>query len=114
MVLRATDSEWPPLPIVGGHSPKRAWDIIDHPDEVRRVLERIRRTARFDVYRCADLYDLAYPGYGGDADYYLSKGRVGKVLYLGVGTGRIFTRIAQLNPEAIGLDTSGEMIDWLM
>ena len=93
-------------------SPKR-WDQIEDPVEVRRILGRIQATTRYDVYQCAELYELAYPGYEGDADYYLKKGGRGRVLYLGVGTGRIFSRLARENPEAIGIDNSPEMLGLL-
>ncbi len=94
------------------HSPKR-WEQIENPEEVRRVLDRIRGATRFDVYRCAEQYELAYPGYEGDLPYYLEKGKSGRVLYLGVGTGRIFGKLAEKNPAAVGLDNSPEMLEML-
>jgi len=65
------------------------------------------------VWHCAEQYELAYPGYEGDRDYYLEKGKNGRVLYLGVGTGRIFGKMAEQNPAAVGLDSSPEMLDLL-
>jgi len=96
-----------------GHSPKHAWGVIEDPAAVQEVLDRVRRAGRFDVYRCPDLYDLAYPGYPGDAAYYLQNGRTGSVLYLGVGTGRLFAPLADANPEAVGLEASADMLDHL-
>lgn len=90
-------------------SPK-GWDQIEDQREVQQVLSHIRATARYDVYQCAELYELAYPGYQGDLDYYLDRGRVGHVLYLGVGTGRIFSRLARENPQALGIDNSPQML----
>jgi SAM-dependent methyltransferase len=97
---------------VAGQSPK-GWDQIEQPSEVHRVLDRIRAATRYDVYQCAELYESAYPGYEGDAEYYLEKGKDGRVLYLGVGTGRIFSRLAGRNPHAVGIDNSPEMLELL-
>jgi SAM-dependent methyltransferase len=91
----------------------RGWEQLEDPDEVRRVLSEIRGIPPRDVFSCAELYDLAYPGYDGDADFYLERGRRGRVLYLGVGTGRIFSRLARENPDAVGLDSSPEMLELL-
>jgi len=96
------------------HSLKNSWEQIENQQEVARVLERIQWATKSDVYKCASLYDLAYPGYEGDKDYYLEKGKEGKVLYLGIGTGRIFAPLAEANPDAVGLDISPEMIDLLL
>ena len=54
------------------HSPKE-WDQIEDPEEVKLVLDRLRQATRFDVYSCAELYDLAYPGYRGDTGYYADR-----------------------------------------
>ncbi|MFA6038708.1 MAG: methyltransferase domain-containing protein [Candidatus Peribacteraceae bacterium] len=91
----------------------REWGQIEDPGEVQRVLDRIQATTHLDVYKCAELYELAYPGYEGDLDYYLEKGVNGHVLYLGVGAGRIFSHLAQENPDAIGIDNSPEMLELL-
>lgn len=55
------------------------------------------------------MYELAYPGYPGDASFYIARGRSGRVLYLGVGTGRIFGPLANLNQNAFGVESSEEM-----
>ena len=93
-------------------SPK-GWDQIEDQTEVERVLDHLRATKRYDVYQCAELYELAYPGYQGDLDYYLDKAKTGRALYLGVGAGRIFAPLAQENPEAIGVELSPQMLDLL-
>lgn len=87
-----------------------AWDQIGDPERVREVIARLEQVQRLDVYAAAELYDLAYPGYAGDSDYYLDKGRCGRVLYLGVGTGRIFAPLATLNPQAMGIDNAAPML----
>jgi SAM-dependent methyltransferase len=99
---------------IHSHPLKNSWEQIERQDEVARVLERIQWATRFDVYKCASLYDVAYPGYEGDKDYYLEKGKEGDVLYLGVGTGRVFADLAKKNPRAVGLDISPEMLDLLI
>lgn len=97
---------------IPSHSPK-GWEQIEDPTEVARVLEKIRSTTRYEVWHCAEQYEIAYPGYEGDKQYYLEKGREGRVLYLGVGTGRIFGEMARQNPGALGMDSSPEMIELL-
>ncbi|MDD5750913.1 MAG: class I SAM-dependent methyltransferase [Candidatus Peribacteraceae bacterium] len=98
--------------VIPSHSPK-GWEQIEDQEEVAHVLEKIRATTRFEVWHCAEQYEIAYPGYAGDKQYYLEKGKNGHVLYLGVGTGRIFGEMAKQNPDAVGLDSSQEMIDLL-
>jgi SAM-dependent methyltransferase len=94
---------------LAGQSPAD-WDQIEDEREVSRVLAEIARATRLDVFRCAELYELAYPGYAGDSEFYVNQTRRGRVLYLGVGAGRIFSRIAQANPAAIGIEKSPEML----
>lgn len=89
---------------------RAAWDQIGDPERVREVVARLAQAPRLDVYGAAELYDLAYPGYAGDSEYYLDKGRCGRVLYLGVGTGRIFAPLATLNPQATGIDNAAPML----
>lgn len=89
----------------------RGWRQIEDRDEVDQTLERIGAMPCCDVYQCPDLYELAYPGYQGDLEYYLDKGREGKVLYVGLGTGRIFAPLARQNPEALGIESSPQMLD---
>lgn len=89
------------------------WEQLEDAEEVRGVLERIQTATRFDVYKCAAQYEMAYPGYKGDADFYVEKGKTGRVLYLGVGTGRIFNKMTEANENIIGLDNSPEMLELL-
>lgn len=114
MTLLFEKNQKKPIHVINGiaHSPAN-WDQIEGQQEVETTLKRIQSTPRFDVYKCAELYDLAYPGYQGDHDYYLEKGKEGRVLYLGVGTGRIFAPLAEMNPHAVGLDISPQMLSSL-
>lgn len=89
------------------------WEQLEDAEEVRGVLGRIQVATRFDVYKCAEQYELAYPGYKGDADFYAEKGKDGRVLYLGVGTGRIFNKMAETNRNIVGIDNSPEMLELL-
>lgn len=91
------------------HSPAD-WDQIENPAAVREILADLQTKTRREVYQCAELYDLAYPGYPGDRDYYLEQGRHGRVLYLGVGTGRLFCPLAEANPQTVGIDNSAPML----
>lgn len=100
------------LPAAQFHSPAD-WDQIEDAEEVRTILSQLSDAVRYDVYSAAALYDDAYPGYPGDSDFYLEKGKHGEVLYLGVGTGRIFSAVAKRNPKAVGIDLSGRMLDRL-
>lgn len=86
------------------------WEQIEDEREVKRVLSSIARTTRMDVFRCAELYELAYPGYEGDSDFYVEQAQEGRALYLGVGTGRIFSKIAASNPRAVGIEKSPQML----
>lgn len=91
-----------------GQSPAD-WEQIEDQREVSQVLARLQNATRTAVYECPQLYELAYPGYPGDRDYYLSQTQAGRVLYLGVGTGRIFLPMAAQNPQASGVEYSPEM-----
>lgn len=91
----------------------KGWEQIEDSNEVKRILEDLQNANRFDVYKCAEKYDLAYPGYEGDKDYYVEKTKEGKALYLGVGTGRIFGEMAKNNPSVVGLEKSPQMVDLL-
>ena len=97
----------PALDLVG-QSPAD-WDQIEDHREVNRVLSSLQKVARTAVYECPELYELAYPGYPGDRDYYLEETQAGRVLYLGVGTGRIFLPMVAQNPQAYGVEYSPEM-----
>jgi SAM-dependent methyltransferase len=65
---------------------------------------------RSNIYRNGKLYDLLYPGFKGDSDYYCQKAKKGDTLYFGIGTGRIFSKIFKHNNKAIGLDNSPFML----
>lgn len=68
-----------------------------------------------DVYSNPHAYDIAYPGFKGDVEFYCSiLNRTGPVLYVGIGSGRIFGELSKLNPDIIGLDKSSEMLGKLM
>ncbi|MEQ1849146.1 MAG: class I SAM-dependent methyltransferase [Candidatus Peribacteraceae bacterium] len=56
-----------------------------------------------------DLYDLVYCGYPGDVEFYRKHAYKKLTLYLGVGTGRIFQKIAVDNSDIIGIDSSANM-----
>lgn len=72
---------------------------------------RLRRGARqVKLYEHPELYDLAYPGPAGDLAFYRRRARHGDALYLGVGTGRVFAKIAGVNRQLIGLDYSRPML----
>lgn len=62
-----------------------------------------------DLYTHVDAYDVAYKGQRGDKKFYVQKAAEGRVLYLGVGSGRIFKNIASINADAYGLDYSPHM-----
>ncbi len=69
-----------------------------------------RRARRIELYEHPELYDLAYPGPTGDVAFYRRHARRGDVLYLGVGTGRVFTKSAATNERLVGLDYSRPML----
>ncbi|MFA6039413.1 MAG: class I SAM-dependent methyltransferase [Candidatus Peribacteraceae bacterium] len=81
-------------------------------DEEKAIKATINKAK--DAFLFADLYDQLYPGYSGDLEYYKSKGSQGRVLYLGVGTGRILIPILQNNPNVLGIDKSHEMLQNLI
>lgn len=67
------------------------------------------------IYAFGDKYDHTYFGFSGDSIYYKNKCKSKKhVLYLGIGTGRIFSKIYFENKAIIGLDNSREMISRLI
>lgn len=63
------------------------------------------------VYEQADMYDYVYRGWEGDLDFYCNRAKKGKVLYLGIGTGRIYGSLMRINSEAFGLEYSEKMIE---
>lgn len=78
---------------------------------LKEELARLRRAARqVKLYEHPELYDLAYPGPVGDVAFYRRHARQGDVLYLGVGTGRVFCKIAGVNKRLVGLDYSRPML----
>lgn len=86
------------------------WHEVENIEAVDGILAQLQGATRHDVYTCAEEYELADPGYEGDADYYVERARRGRVLYLGIGTGRIFLKILKANPNVVGLDSSPEML----
>jgi SAM-dependent methyltransferase len=86
------------------------WEFLEDAADINTVLAGLGACRRLPVYSCAELYDLAYPGYPGDGNFYLEKAGSGRVLYLGIGTGRIFAPLAKRNSDAVGLDSSPDMI----
>lgn len=89
------------------------WGQVEDPAAVASILQELHGLPHFDVYRRAEEYELAYPGYPGDTVYYTEQARDGRVLYLGVGTGRIFRKMLERNPDVVGLDSSPEMLSLL-
>jgi len=89
------------------------WQQIEDEREVAQTLARLQQARRDPVYLSPELYDLAYPGYPGDREFYLARAKTGRVLYLGVGTGRIFEPLARLNRQAIGVESSPAMLEIL-
>lgn len=81
--------------------------------EKKAIMARISRANASSTYVCAELYDIAYPGYPGDKKYYLSKAVRGSVLYVGIGSGRIFLPLTKKNSNIIGVDNSHFMLDLL-
>lgn len=79
--------------------------------ESKRIMEKINKSKISEVYKSADLYDIAYPGYTNDVSFYEKISVEGKVLYLGVGTGRDFSSLASKNPQMIGIEKSKEMLN---
>lgn len=69
---------------------------------------------RSSIYSFGERYDQTYFGFKGDTSFYKNKCKnVEKVLYLGVGTGRIFSKIYSQNKKIIGLDISKKMLNKL-
>ncbi len=66
-----------------------------------------------DLYTDPAVYDSVYKGNAGDFKFYsrLIKGR--SSCYLGIGTGRLFGRLADINQAIVGLDNSPEMVNRL-
>ncbi len=91
----------------------RNWGQIVDPGKIADVLERLSGMVRYNVYSCPEEYDLTYPGYAGDLQYYIDRTRRGATLCLGIGTGRDFSKIAEANPDTVGIDCSPQMIELL-
>lgn len=67
------------------------------------------------LYSFSKFYDIAYKGDRGDKDYYNKIVKNATCpLYIGVGTGRIFSRLWKINPGIQGLDRSIEMINGML
>lgn len=95
-----------------GHSPAE-WQQIEDAPSIAAVQAAIRSAAQADAFRAAELYELAYPGYAGDRDFYLNKAKQGRVLYLGAGAGRLFGDMARTNPQVVAVERSPQMADML-
>ena len=70
----------------------------------------MHNTIHESAFDRGDLFSEVYMGYPGDTEFYLDAAKFGSVLYLGVGTGRIFCKIADANQNIIGIDNSKSMI----
>lgn len=66
------------------------------------------------LYKNPNSYDIAYPGFEGDIEFYGNLLHEGNVLYAGIGSGRGFSEMAKLKPNIKGLDISNEMLEQLM
>jgi ubiquinone/menaquinone biosynthesis C-methylase UbiE len=78
------------------------------------LLDKLKKkSSKIALYLKPELYDLAYSKSQKDAFFYLNKSKKGRILYLGIGTGRIFSKIAKINRKIIGLDYSLKMISYL-
>ena len=66
------------------------------------------------LYDYAEVYDLAYKGHKGDIQFYKEQSQHGRTLYLGVGTGRIFSKLVENNPNIFGVDNSQAMISLML
>lgn len=62
------------------------------------------------MYKEPEIYDLAYKGTPGDVQFYSKISNSGSVLYLGVGSGRIFSKIYDNNEKIFGVDYSPTML----
>jgi SAM-dependent methyltransferase len=67
----------------------------------------------FDPYAAiAELYDLSYADFDGDADFYAELAQIcdGPILELGVGSGRVAVPLAKAGYRVVGIDTSRPML----
>lgn len=78
--------------------------------EIAGTIEKMEKPDMENVYCNGSIYDLAYHGSDGDKQFYISKAQTGKILYLGVGTGRIFCELYKKNKNCIGIDNAPEMM----
>ncbi len=81
---------------------------ISIPKELEAALEN--KIGADYLYEHANIYDLAYKGYPGDIDFYKKIVKSGKVLYLGIGSGRVYLNLIKINSNVYGLDYSQAMI----
>jgi SAM-dependent methyltransferase len=87
------------------------WRQIEDENETKNIWDGLRRLNGVNAFADAEFYNIAYPGYEGDLKYYFKQAVIGHNLYLGIGTGRIFSKIAQANNEIEGIDNSQEMVN---
>lgn len=81
----------------------------------REGISQIIPDIKYEIlYNHGELYDIAYSGHEGDVEFYSEQAKQGKVLYLGVGTGRIFSAAVKKNPHVIGIDNSQSMVDVML
>lgn len=63
------------------------------------------------LYHRADIFDKAYLGNANDVHFYCSYAKRGsRILYLGVGTGRVFSQLAKISKKILGIEKSETMI----
>lgn len=75
----------------------------------------IKKITQSSIYLKPEFYNLAYPhNTTRDENFYKAKASKGNILYLGVGTGRIFSKLVRENPQITGLDSSKKMIQFLV
>lgn len=91
---------------------KHVQDLVSQYLDKKKIpikLERMLSARTTNLYNYSDVYNAVYKGQSGDKDFYTKNASFGKVLYLGVGSGRIFRKISKINNEAYGLDQSLDM-----
>lgn len=84
---------------------------IKIPKDLERVLST--KIGTDYLYDHPDVYDLAYKGSTGDVNFYKQNTSKGKVLYLGIGSGRGYLKLIKNNSNIYGLDYSKTMVESL-
>ncbi len=81
----------------------------------REGISQIIPDIKYEIlYNHGHLYDIAYVGHEGDVQFYSDQAKSGRVLYLGVGTGRIFAAAVKMNLHVIGIDNSQSMVNVML